>query len=113
MVALKKSDFLPDVGRDANLMSEILDQQVAIYRNMIPPPNEELFNATVKELRKTTSIFLQEEAVLCQSSGPFCFEAAIGLEQDRGSNTSGHPGPGCDQRGEGTVDQDSRAHRSY
>ena len=82
MARLQKNGIRPDVGRDANLMSEILDQQVAIYRNMIPPPNEELFNATVKELRKTTSIFLHEEAVLCQSSGPFCFEAAIGLEQD-------------------------------
>jgi len=63
-------------------MSRILDRHVATFREMIPPPNEELFNATVQEFRITTSIFLHEEAVLCQSSDPFCFEAAIGLPQD-------------------------------
>ncbi|MDA8407669.1 MAG: PD-(D/E)XK nuclease family protein [Deltaproteobacteria bacterium] len=49
---------------------------------MIPPPSEELFNATVREFRKTTLIFLQEEALSCKSSVPFYFEAAIGLPQD-------------------------------
>ena len=82
MATLKKDNLLPDVRRDTNRMYEILDRHVKIYRNMIPPPNEELFNATVQEFRKTTSIFIHEEAVLCQSSVPFCFEAAIGLNQD-------------------------------
>ncbi len=82
MVTLKKDNLLPDVDRDSKLMSDILNRQIEIYRNMIPPPGEELFNATVREFRKTTLIFLQEEALSCKSSVPFYFEAAIGLPQD-------------------------------
>jgi hypothetical protein len=82
MATLKRDNLVPHVGRDAPVMSAILDTQIDIYKKMIPPPNEELFNATVREFRTTTSIFLHEEAVLCQSSVPFYFEAAIGLEQD-------------------------------
>ena len=82
MSTLKKDGHLPDVDRDTKLMSTILDRQVAIYRNMIPPPNEELFNVTVREFRMATTIFLQEEAIFCKSSTPLYFEAAIGLPQD-------------------------------
>ena len=93
MATLKKDNLLPDVDRDAKLMSGILDRHVATYRDMIPPPNEELFNATVQEFCATTSIFLHEEAVLCRSSAPFCFEAAIGLPQDAAPTLLDTPDP--------------------
>ncbi len=82
MATLRKQGRLPDVDHDANLMADILDREIEIYRNIVPPPSEELFNATVKEFRMTTRIFLQEEAVFCRSSVPLYFEAAIGLPQD-------------------------------
>lgn len=82
MATLKRDRLLPNVDRDAPVMSAILDSQIDIYKKMIPPPNEDLFKATVQEFRRTTSIFLHEEAVLCRSSDPFCFEAAVGLPQD-------------------------------
>ncbi|MFH0958901.1 MAG: PD-(D/E)XK nuclease family protein [Pseudomonadota bacterium] len=82
METLTREGLLPDVDRDANLMSNILDIQIDAYRNLVPPPNEELFNATVRELRMATRIFLQEETVFCRSSVPLYFEAAIGLPQD-------------------------------
>ncbi|MCL5123306.1 MAG: PD-(D/E)XK nuclease family protein [Deltaproteobacteria bacterium] len=82
MATLKKDNLLPDVDRHSKLMSDILDRQIKIYRDTIPPPSEELFNATVREFRRTTLIFLQEEALSCKSSVPFYFEAAIGLPQD-------------------------------
>ncbi len=93
MATLKKDNLLPDVDRDAKLMFSILDRHVATYRDLIPPPNEELFNATVQEFCATTSIFLHEEAVLCRSSAPFCFEAAIGLPQDAAPTPLDTPDP--------------------
>ncbi len=82
MARLREKNLLPNVDRDASLMNEILSRQIALSREAIPLPNEEVFKATVNELRLTTQIFLQEEADFCTGSTPVYLEAAIGTVQD-------------------------------
>jgi len=82
MAKLKKDSLLPDVDRDASLMSDILARQIEIYRSAVPPPNEEIFNVTVREFEMAAQIFLHEETVFCRTSVPLYFEASIGLRQD-------------------------------
>ncbi|MGC8657923.1 MAG: PD-(D/E)XK nuclease family protein, partial [Desulfomonilaceae bacterium] len=93
MATLKKKNLVPDVARDTNLIYGILDREIKMYQDLIPPPNKEVFNATVTEFRRTALIFLQEEALACRTNVPFCFEAAIGLPQDTDPTPLDTPDP--------------------
>ena len=43
MADLRKKDLLPKVSRDEGKLTKILDQQIAAYRELYPPPNESVF----------------------------------------------------------------------
>src|SRR5271157_2866191 len=51
MARLRQQNLLPDIARDTHLLNEILDREMATYRETIPPANEEVFSATVNEFR--------------------------------------------------------------
>ncbi|OFW57893.1 MAG: hypothetical protein A2Y75_11685, partial [Candidatus Solincola sediminis] len=69
----------PQFERDRGLLENILETEVLAWKNTKPPPNREVFEAEMDELRNTVSIFLYEEERSCRQREPLYFEAAIGL----------------------------------
>jgi len=70
----------PDFERDGEHLDKILDAEVLAWKSIKPPPNREVFEAEVNELRNTASIFLYEEERSCRARKPLYFEVAVGLK---------------------------------
>jgi len=83
----------PERKRHADLLREILDRHVAECREDIPPPSAEALGAALKDLGRTAGIFLDEEEILCRTSGPEYVEASIGLAPEGEGSTLDTPEP--------------------
>ena len=60
-------------------LTKILDQQIAVYRELCPPPNESVFRAQRRQLDEAAQIFLAGEEEFCQQSCPEYLEASLGM----------------------------------
>ena len=79
MADLRKKNLLPKVSRDKGKLTKILDQQIAAYRDLYPPPNESVFRAQRQQLCEAARIFLAGEEEFCHQSRPEYLEAALGM----------------------------------
>jgi len=93
MHKLREDDRLPEYERDWDLLKEVLDKEVAAWKAEKPPPNREVYEREVNDLRRTARIFLQEEETYCRGSHPLYFEAAIGLAPEGEGNPIDSPEP--------------------
>ena len=79
MTELRKKNLLPKVSRDEWKLTKILEEQIAAYRELFPPPNESVFRAQRQQLYEAAKIFLAGEEEFCQQSRPEYLEAALGM----------------------------------
>lgn len=79
MADLCKKNLLPKVSRDKARLMKILDQQIAIYRELCPPLNESVFRAQRRQLEEAAQVFLAGEEEFCQQSCPKYLEASLGM----------------------------------
>jgi ATP-dependent helicase/nuclease subunit B len=93
MYRLQGDDRLPEYERDRDLLMEVLDKEIAAWKAEKPPPNREVYEREVNDLRRTARIFLQEEERYCRGSHPKYFEAAIGLPPEGEGNPIDSPEP--------------------
>lgn len=70
---------LPLYERDSPKLFKILDEVVARYERLYPPPGPSAFRQQILQLIRTAQIFLVEEEELCRHSRPLFLEAAIGM----------------------------------
>ena len=79
LTQLVAEDKLPDAESDFPALIEQLEQQVAHYRDRVPPPTEAAFLRQREELETACRIFLDVETDYCRTHHPEVFEAAIGM----------------------------------
>ncbi|MBD3232637.1 MAG: hypothetical protein GF315_02825 [candidate division Zixibacteria bacterium] len=82
MYQLRSQDSLPVFKRDLKLLHDILDREIEKWREIQPPPNIDVYNQQVKELRTAAMIFLYEEEDYCKDYIPLYFEASLGLKPE-------------------------------
>ena len=119
-------DQLPEHPAHWPKLEAVLDQHIARYRELYPPPNQSVYLLQVRQLVQTARIFLMEEAEFCVStnSRPLYLEASLGMfSTERGTQfDTSEPIPialpdGSALRVRGRVDRidqvGSRAQRAY
>jgi RecB family exonuclease len=74
-------DRLPAYRDDQPRLRSILDQYVAVYRDLYPPPSDSVFQGQYRQLQRTVDVFLKEEEAFClrRNCRPVFLEAAIGM----------------------------------
>ncbi|MBD3168527.1 MAG: hypothetical protein GF307_03520 [candidate division Zixibacteria bacterium] len=82
MYTLQRKGLHPDFARDWPALEAILHEEIGKWRDIQPPPNEDVFNRMVSELILTAQIFLEEEVNHCEIYQPLYFEASIGLKPE-------------------------------
>lgn len=82
MSRLADRDQKPDFSRDAGLLGEVLDDEIARWESRLPAPSLAVCERERQELCLTARIFLQEEHEHCRDCRPAYFEVSIGLEPD-------------------------------
>jgi len=60
-------------------LTKILDQQIAMDRELCPPPSESVFRAQRRQLEEAAQVFLAGEEEFCQRSCPKYLEASLGM----------------------------------
>lgn len=93
MADLRKKNLLPKFSRDEGKLTKILDQQIALYRELCPPPNESVFRAQRRQLHEAAQIFLAGEEDFCQQSCPEYLEASLGMPTDSEPSPLDDPEP--------------------
>ena len=83
----------PTVKAHGKLFREILDECVAKYRRIYPPPNENAYRRQYGELVQAGEIFMAEEERFCKDHWPEFFEAAIGLWSEGEGTEMDSPDP--------------------
>jgi len=82
MSRLKAEELKPQVDRDEPLLMKILTQEIRSWKQIKPPPNDDVFDRTVRDLELAARIFLIEEEAQCRTVEPAFFEAAIGMQPE-------------------------------
>jgi ATP-dependent helicase/nuclease subunit B len=115
MADLRRKDLLPKVSRDDGKLAKILDQQIAAYRELFPPPSESVFRAQRRLLYEAAQIFLAGEEEFCKQSCPQYLEASLGMTADGESSPLDDPEPirvslpgGGEFRARGRIDRVDR-----
>jgi ATP-dependent helicase/nuclease subunit B len=93
MAALRKKGLRPKASRDTGKLNKILDEQIAVYRKLCPPPNESVFRAQRRQLYEAAQIFLAGEDEFCKESCPEYLEASLGMPTDGESSELDDPDP--------------------
>jgi ATP-dependent helicase/nuclease subunit B len=93
MADLRKKNLLPKVSRDEGKLTKILDQQIAVYRELCPPPNESVFRAQRRQLYEAARIFLAGEEAFCPQSRPEYLEASLGMATEDEASPLDDPEP--------------------
>lgn len=93
MARLSVRGLSPEFSRDAGLMREVLDEEVALWESRSCPPSAVVFERELQDLRLAAHIFLREEHEHCRDSRPAYFEVSIGLEPDGGGSALDCPDP--------------------
>ena len=93
MADLCEKNLLPKVSRDKGRLTKILDQQIAKYRELCPPPNESVFRAQRRQLEEAAQVFLAGEEEFCQQSCPKYLEASLGMRTDGEPSPLDDPAP--------------------
>lgn len=70
----------PSVQKHEQLLQELANILIQRQRELIPPPNERIFNKEVKDILDCCNIFLKEEEAHCQFYNPLHFEYSFGLD---------------------------------
>ena len=74
---------LPPIAvRDRDRMERILTQEIAAWREAVPPPNELAYQRQCRTLRTSARVFLTTEAERCKEGLPTYMEASIGLDPE-------------------------------
>jgi ATP-dependent helicase/nuclease subunit B len=79
MHLLGEQHLLPDFQRDEPFLMQVLEEEIAWWRDNKPIPSRVAYEREAMDLRLAARIFLQEEEGFCRESKPFCFEASVGL----------------------------------
>jgi len=93
MAELCEKNLLPKVSRDKGRLAKILDQHIASYRELYPPPNESVFRAQRRQLEEAAQVFLAGEEEFCQGSCPKYLEASLGMTTDEEPSPLDDPAP--------------------
>ncbi len=83
----------PVFPRDWDILREILAEEMRAWERRKPPPNREVYEREVEDLRRSARIFLQEEEGHCAGRRPLYFEVAIGMEAAGKCNRIDSPQP--------------------
>ncbi len=103
MHRLREQDLLPDFQRDEQLLMQMLEAEVAWWRDNKPIPSRIAYEREAMDLRLASRIFLQEEERFCRESRPFCFEASVGLLPEGQGTPLDTPDPVSLQLGAGLT----------
>jgi len=93
MERLQQAGLMPDARRDADLLREVVDKHIALWREEKPPSNPDVLARECQDLHRAARIFLDEEDRYCRGNRPYCFEASIGLPQDGSPTLLDTPDP--------------------
>jgi ATP-dependent helicase/nuclease subunit B len=72
----------PDLTRDASLLREIIDAEIAVWEARQPAVSQVVLERDREELYLAGRIFLQEEQQYCRAATPVYCEAAIGVGRE-------------------------------
>jgi ATP-dependent helicase/nuclease subunit B len=72
---------LPSYERHGPRMQVLLEQSVARYRDLFPPPSESVFRSQYRQLKQTVQVFLREEEHFCtrHQCRPVYLEVSLGM----------------------------------
>lgn len=73
------ANLTPDFNRDSARLHAILNTKISYYRELIPPPSEEVFQIECRELRRVADIFLRNEEESAKTLAPRWFEVRLGV----------------------------------
>jgi len=82
MSRLHNRERPPAFHKDLNEIQEILEKEIARWKEEQPPPNPDVFQQETRLLKQTCRIFLREEEIFCRESRPLYFEASMGLPSE-------------------------------
>jgi hypothetical protein len=93
MTQLRSENKLPNFRRDADILEEMLKQEIAKYRDMFPPANESAYRNQCRQLDRAAKIFLVDEQELCKKNVPMFMEASVGLPANPDATPIDEPEP--------------------
>jgi ATP-dependent helicase/nuclease subunit B len=93
LLRLCEEGHRPVLERDWGLLQELLEEEIRAWTWRKPPPNREVHEREIEDLRRTARIFLHEEEGHCRERYPRFFEVAIGFEAEEPRNHVDSPQP--------------------
>lgn len=80
----EKGNEIPSISDDMPLLMGIVDDHLAHYRAIIPPPSPHVEHRESEEIREIARIFLHEEEIYRIDTGaaPYFLEASLGMPSD-------------------------------
>lgn len=92
-------------------MTEIVNEELKVWRDHVPPPNEGAFVRRRVQLMRSAEIFLRDEEQWCRGVTPKYFEVSFGMGEDSPDSIA-MPGPltidlggGADVKLRGRIDR--------
>ena len=103
-VRLRTRGLRPSFHRDWEELKKILDEEIARWERLKPPPGRRVFEEEREDLLRTAMIFLREDEACCLERVPVYLELAVGMEGFPGGNEVDSPHPvGVELPGIGEV----------
>ncbi len=83
----------PSLEQDRDALLGMLEEEIAAWERIKPPPNRETARIEQEDLRLCALIFLREEEKYCRGWRPLYFEVAVGMEKEDNGNPVDSPQP--------------------
>lgn len=83
----------PSLGRHSPLLGSIVDSEISIWRELIPPASDAAFTARREEIRFAARTFLRLEEEHCRKIAPRFFEVPFGLSRAESAGGIASPEP--------------------
>ncbi|MEW6554322.1 MAG: PD-(D/E)XK nuclease family protein [Actinomycetota bacterium] len=93
LLRLCEEERRPVLEKDWGLLRKLLDDEIRAWTRRKPPPNREVHEREIEDLRRTARIFLQEEEGYCREWRPRFFEVAVGFDVEERENRIDSPQP--------------------
>ena len=86
---LVEQERFPEMTRDRDRLLELLQEQVARYRERYPPVNEATFQQELRDMEQTALTFLAEDELFCRERDcrPLYLEVSLGMEPSEHGTT--------------------------
>lgn len=88
MEEIKTRGEKPEFGKHLGFFEAIAMEEVARWKEEVPPSSDLAFNREVADIKQALQIFLKDEEERCKNVDPLFFELAFGIKGDRTSGVS-------------------------